>query len=246
MLSWGVATEIPCLYTNAKLNYKIAPGQVVVVMHFSKAQFLLLGSCVVGLGVIIGTILWLNTPHPAYRTSDARPLESLSHFGAVPDFSLIERSGKTTNLTDLRGKIWIADFIYTTCQDTCPLQSAEMARLQEELDGQPNIRLVSFSVDPERDTPRVLTGYAARFKAKSDRWLFFTGTKEQIHLLVQEGFRLSAAPLKEAATKDLVILHSPRFVLVDRGAQIRGYYDSRDPDALRRLKRDVITLLGTK
>jgi protein SCO1/2 len=162
----------------------------------------------------------------------------------VPDFSLIERSGSKVTLADLRGKNWIADFIYTTCTDTCPLQSAEMATLQKELSGAANVKLVSFSVDPEHDTPAVLAQYAQRFHADGGRWLFLTGDKEQISNLIQAGFRLSAAPLKQDTDGDTVILHSPRFVLVDKNAEIRGYYDSRDRDAIERLKKDAHTIIN--
>src|SRR5258706_8994715 len=73
---------------------------------------------------------------------------------SVPDFSLVERSGRKTSLADLRGKVWIADFIYTQCSDTCPLQTANMAKLQQQWNGEPELRLVSYSVDPEHDTPQ--------------------------------------------------------------------------------------------
>lgn len=170
-------------------------------------------------------------------------LEQLQHrYGFVPDFSLIERSGSKLDLAKLRGKIWIADFIYTTCPDTCPLQTAEMARLQEEWKGVPNLELVSFSVDPERDTPRALSLYAKRFHADPKRWLFASGTEEQTRRVVEDGFRLAVASLPNGTTAGIIV-HSPRFVLVDRQSRIRGYYDSQDPSALRRLRRDVATLL---
>ena len=197
-----------------------------------------------GLGIALGTALWLKlAPQSQTHAWNPKPLEGLSHYGAVPDFSLIERSGKTTSLADLRRTVWIADFIYTSCTDTCPLQTAEMAKLQEELKDKAGIKLISFSVDPERDTPPVLSRYADRFKADANRWLFLTGGKEQIVRLAQEGFRLSAAPASSVGRDSEIIFHSTRFVLVDKEAQIRGYYDSRDADALQRLKRDVATLL---
>jgi protein SCO1/2 len=163
----------------------------------------------------------------------------MSQYGSVPDFSLIERSGRTIGLEQLRGSIWVADFIYTDCQDTCPLQSAEMARLQDDLPAQKAIKLVSFSVNPDKDTPLVLSQYADKFNASSDRWLFLTGGYEEIKNLVQNGFRLSVAT---TYSDPGVILHSPRLVLIDRQAQIRGYYDSRDNEALQRLRRDVAIL----
>jgi cytochrome oxidase Cu insertion factor (SCO1/SenC/PrrC family) len=216
-------------------------------MNPAKNNFLLLALSVIGLGIVLGTFLWIKLQsRDRYRLSEAQSLEGLNEYGPVPEFSLTERNGKTANLAGLRGKVWIADFIYTTCTDTCPMQSAEMARLQEHWNNRRDIRLVSFSVDPEQDTPQVLTRYAEHFKADADRWLFLTGNKEQILRLVQEGFRLSATPARTGGADEDVILHSPWFVLIDRAAQIRGYYDSRDTEALQRLNKDVVTLLSNR
>jgi protein SCO1 len=176
--------------------------------------------------------------------SSQRSVERLEPFGTVPDFALLERSGKSVRLGDLRGSVWVADFIYTTCRDTCPMQTAEMAKLQEELKQKMAVRLVSIAVDPEKDTPDVLSHYADRYKADANRWFFLTGGQEDIRRLVQEGFRLSA-PASDGSGTDGVILHSPRFVLVDKEARIRGYYDSRDGEALARLRKDIATLLNS-
>jgi protein SCO1/2 len=216
-------------------------------MTTAKNNFLLLALSVIGVGIVLGTFLWLKLPpREGYRLSQTRSLEGLSDFGPVPDFSLAERNGKTVTLADLRGKLWIADFIYTSCTDTCPLQSAEMAKLQERWGSQPDLKLVSFSVDPERDTPQALARYAERFRADADRWLFLTGDKEQLSRLIQEGFHLGATPALKSAAGEDVILHSPRFVLVDKSAQIRAYYDSRDAEALRRLNKDLMSLLSDR
>jgi protein SCO1 len=213
-------------------------------MNFSKARFLLLGVSVLTLGIILGTFFWLKlAPRPGLTGWSIKPLEGLSRYGSVPEFSLVERSGKQMTLADLRGSIWVADFIYTTCTDTCPLQTAEMSKLEEEWKNRAGLKLVSFSVDPGKDTPEVLSAYADRYKADSERWLFVTGAREEITRLVQEGFKLSAVPIVNAESSDNVIMHSPRFVLVDRQAQIRGYYDSRDQQALERLKKDVAILM---
>jgi cytochrome oxidase Cu insertion factor (SCO1/SenC/PrrC family) len=216
-------------------------------MNPSKTTVIFLVTAVAALGVMAGTFLWLKlAPPPRTVNSSATSLEGLNGYGTVPQFSLLERTGKSSTLADLRGNVWIADFIYTTCTDTCPMQSAVMAQLQERFRSEAELRLVSFSVDPERDTPEVLGRYADRFKANPARWLFLTGKKEEITSLVQEGFRLSAAAFVEAPSQESTILHSPRFVLVDRNSQIRGYYDSRDKAALERLQRDVGFLLADK
>ncbi|HEU4637441.1 MAG TPA: SCO family protein, partial [Candidatus Binatia bacterium] len=154
-----------------------------------------------------GTFLWIKlAPQTRFGANQRSSLEGMNQYGSVPEFSLTERSGKTIGSEQLRGTIWIADFIYTDCQDTCPLQSAEMARLQDERSGQEVVKLLSFSVNPDTDTPSVLSQYADRFKASTDRWLFLTGGQEEIKNLVQNGFRLSVAT---ASSDPGVILHSP-------------------------------------
>ena len=213
-------------------------------MDNSKTRFLLLGLAVVGLGIVLGTALWLRLgPHAEFGRGASDSADGLKPYGTVPDFSFTERNGNTVSLAQLRGKIWVADFIYTNCLDTCPLQTAVMAKLQEEFSANPDIQLVSFSVDPERDTPQVLTNYAAKYQADPKRWYFLTGRREQMIRLVQKGFHLAVATAPNDAEPPGAIPHSPRFVLMDKEARIRGYYDSRDSQALVRLKNDVDTLM---
>ncbi|MCH7812911.1 MAG: SCO family protein, partial [Planctomycetes bacterium] len=95
----------------------------------------------------------------------------------------------------------------------------------------PDVRLVSFSVDPERDTPRVLRRYAERYGADPERWLFLTGDEALIRAVAVEGFKLGSM--------DDLILHSAKFALVDRTGAIRGYYDSGDADVVSRLAADI-------
>ena len=196
-------------------------------------------------------------------TSDQRgTLETLGEYGEVPDFTLIERSGRKATRTDLLGKVWVANFIYTQCNETCPLQTARMAQLQTEFVNQENLRLVSISVDPERDTPEVLSRYAKQYGAHPVRWLFLTGEKRVIYQLAKEGFRLGVVDPDDQAqaarllrmiepapafathgSKGLVI-HSSRFVLVDRKVMIRAYHLPDDEESLKRLRKNVRTVLG--
>jgi protein SCO1 len=171
---------------------------------------------------------------------DQKGAQGLADFGRVPPFSLIERNGRPLTREDLDGRIWVANFIYTSCRDTCPLQSQALAGLQTQWGSELNVVLVSITVDPERDTPAVLSRYADRFGADPQRWFFLTGSKDAIFQLAREGFRLNAAPAEVKSggdNKDFI--HSARFVLVDGSATIRGYYPSSDPEALRQLSRDV-------
>jgi len=188
-------------------------------------------------------------------------LETLGVYGEVPDFSLTERSGRRVTLADLRGKVWIANFIYTQCTETCPLQSAVVARLQTEFGQEEDLRLVSITVDPERDTPAVLSRYAERYAADPVRWLFLTGDKGAIYRLAKDGFRLSVvdpddqaqatrllrflAPEPALATHGSkgLILHSSRLVLVDRQARIRAYHFPDDEQSLKRLRKNLRIVL---
>lgn len=182
----------------------------------------------------------LRTPPEAQRQP---ALERPARYGPAPRFSLVERSGSPVSAGDLRGRVWIADFIYTSCRDTCPLQSRAMAALQADLQSYGDLRLVSITVDPLTDTPEKLAQYADRYGADRERWLFLTGGLEEIRRMVQDGFRLSAAPAG-GETPDPVVFHSARFVLVDRTGEIRGYYDSNDPEALQRLRQQARILLA--
>ena len=213
-------------------------------MNTAKTKFLLLGVAVVGLGIVLGTAVWLRmAPHSGFGRGSPNTAEGLNSYGSVPDFALIERNGSTVSLAQLRGKFWIADFIYTSCSDTCPLQTAAMAELQQAYIGNPEIQLVSFTVDPERDTPQVLSRYADKYRADAARWYFLTGPRDRIMHLIQKGFYLAVAAAPPGNDPNGMIPHSPRFVLVDKEARIRGYYDSRDADALVRLKSDIRTLV---
>ena len=177
----------------------------------------------------------------AGRVEDAGPL---ADYGAVPDFQLVSQSGQSVRLADLQGQVWIADFIFTNCAASCPMMNAQLERLVSHLDPNARVRLVSFSVDPERDTPETLAAYANAYGADPERWLFLTGEKKQIRKLVLEGFHLSVDDASEAdiAAGAEPVLHSTRFVLIDTRGRIRGYYDGLDDEAMRQLGRDVAAL----
>src|SRR4051812_1750506 len=140
----------------------------------------------------------------------------------IPDFSLTERSGRPVTLAQLQGRVWIADFFYTTCPGPCPMLTSRFSQLQKELAAQPDLRFVSISSDPEKDTPAVLQKYAEHFQA-GDRWLFLTGDKKAIHNLANQGFKLSLVEDKANAAEP--VIHSTKLVLVDRSGTVRGVYD---------------------
>jgi len=172
----------------------------------------------------------------------------LDDFGAVPGFTLVSQTGATVQRTDLDGQVWIADFIFTSCHGTCPLMSAQMQRVNDMLAREREVKLVSFSVDPERDTPQRLAEYGAEFGAKPERWLFLTGDKPQLRALTIEGFHLPATdtPPADVAQGQEIVTHSTRFVLVDRNGRIRGYYSGIDAKAVDQLVEDTRRLLAAR
>jgi protein SCO1 len=162
-----------------------------------------LGIVLVGVvGIGIWSLVW---DAPIKQLSSSLSPVDLPVYGAVPDFALIDQNGYPVGRSDLDGKVWIASFLFTNCPDECPLLTAEMARLQSDTAHIADLRLVSISVDPDRDTPAVLSQYAERFNANPGRWLFLTGDKRAIYRLAREGFRLGivdpAEPSHSSAIK---------------------------------------------
>ncbi len=162
---------------------------------------------------------------------------TLPNDGVVPAFHLTDQDGASYGTEQLRGKIWIADFIYTSCPGPCPMISSRMSETQKPL-RDTDVKLVSFTVDPRHDTPGVLRNYAERLNAQPSRWKFLTGDKDTIYRLVRDGFKLATLDQGEAGP-----VHSTRIVLVDRKGIIRGYYDATAADAVTKLLADTHHLL---
>ncbi|MCS6954125.1 MAG: SCO family protein [Bryobacterales bacterium] len=163
-----------------------------------------------------------------------KPQVSLPVYGEIPDFELTAETGKPFRGAELRGKIWIADFIFTNCPGPCPRMSSQMRLIQESLADVAELRLVSFTVDPERDSPEVLAAYARRYQAQPGRWIFLTGPMETLHRLSRDAFKVGDV--------DGSLNHSTHFVLVDQRGRIRAYYGTAEGLDLRKIRADVEAL----
>jgi protein SCO1/2 len=184
--------------------------------------------------ITAGLLLWLR--HVEVRALAQR---TVSSYGTVTNFELVNQEGQRFGSVQLAGKIWIADFIYTSCPGPCPMISTRMSELQKPLE-KTDVHLVSFSVDPEKDTPDVLRGYAEKLQAEPKRWDFLTGPKSVIYDLSHNGFKLAVADGSDEAR---IPVHSTRMALVDRHGQIRGYYEATEADAITKLLADTSHLL---
>ncbi len=163
----------------------------------------------------------------------------------LPDFDLMERGGKPLRKADLLGHVWLANFIFTRCPGPCATLSRTMADYQKRLAARPGVRLVSFTVDPEFDTPGVLAAYADTYGADSGRWLFVTGNMEAMRGIVIRGFMLPVVENRpEVAESGGLFIHSERVVLMDKQSRIRGYYDTGSPEAVEKLFADIDFLEG--
>jgi protein SCO1/2 len=172
--------------------------------------------------------------------------EPLPRIAEVPQFQLRDQNGRELRRDALRGKVWVANFMFSRCPDVCPLLTGKMKGLRTELlRERSHLRFVSFSVDPEHDTPAVLKKFAQEHGADQPDWSFLTGPLQLIQDIVIKGFKQTLAPEPEQAGKAYSILHGSHFVLVDRGLSIRGYYPS-DENGLLRLARDARVLVAEK
>jgi cytochrome oxidase Cu insertion factor (SCO1/SenC/PrrC family) len=160
----------------------------------------------------------------------------LSPLYEVPAFSLTDQTGKTVTEADLRGRPWVGAFIFTHCAQDCPMMGQKFKALQDQMKGT-DMQLVSFTLDPERDTPTVLADYAKRLGADATRWHFLTGPKQTM-FDTAAAMKVAAAP----ATDTTPLTHGDWFVLVDGRGWIRGYYRSKDADSLKQLPEDAATL----
>lgn len=184
--------------------------------------------------VTVALLLWLR-----HVEVSALRHRTVSSYGTVPSFQLVNQNGHPFGSAQLAGKIWIADFVFTSCPGPCPMISSRMSELQKPLE-KTDVHLVSFTVDPEKDTPEVLRSYAERLRADPGRWDFLTGAKLAIYRLSHDGFKLAVSDGSEEAG---VPVHSTRMVLVDRHGQIRGYYEAVEPDSITKLLADTNHLL---
>ncbi len=197
-------------------------------------KILFFGAVTLGLALLILSLL--DNAYQRLRDSGKlRGNDSLSALSQVPDFTLTNSFAHPFGLGDLTGKVWVADFVYTTCPTMCPIMMDHTVKLQKVLPRTKDLSFVSISVTPDYDTPAVLAKFAAKYRADRRYWHFLTGTMDSIKDLSVNGLKIG--------TQEDPVNHSSYFVLVDRHTYIRGYYDGMDEKAMKRLKADIRQLL---
>ena len=166
---------------------------------------------------------------------ESSTLDDLPISGSVPNFEFTDSNGETITREDMEGKVWVADFIFTTCTMACPIMTGNMNLIHKSFKDDNNVRIISISVYPEYDTPEVLKEYASRYNANTDRWHFLTGPEESVKNIIKTGFKIG--------DYEDIIFHSEKFALVDVRGNIRGYYSGMETEDMSKLKKDIKRLL---
>ena len=165
----------------------------------------------------------------------ALKVEKLPVYGKVNNFRLLDTQAREFTLKNLRDKVWVADFMFTTCGGICPVMTKNMAALHRSFLPIDSVEMVSISVNPENDSPAVLAGFARKYHANPTKWHFLTGSREEIKQLAVKSFKVGSV--------DEPIFHSDRFVLVDREGNIRGYYEGTQQKSINTLFKDIAALI---
>lgn len=168
--------------------------------------------------------------------------------GTLPAFQLTDQEGRPFGSQELAGRVWVASFIFTRCPTVCPAITRQMGLIQARTRNlEPALHLVSFSVDPEHDTPARLAAYARVHHASPRMWTFLTGSADAVQETVERGLRVSMGKGREDGDPaSAEISHGTHLVLVDGRARIRGYYDPDAEDAIDRVVSDAALLVNRR
>ena len=202
-----------------------------VIRMFGSATFWLSGITIMSL-LFVYRVMTQPLPEPPER------------YGEVPEFVFTDQSGDAFGTKDLEGKIWVANFIFTRCLTVCPLFSAKMERLQLQTKHSPvRPKLISFSVDPDFDTPDVLNEYSQRFDADPANWHFLTGPTSDVSSVVEAGMKIHMGDATKVE-KPQDLMHGSHFVLIDGEMNIRGYYSVDEDETLGKIVRDIHAIIA--
>ncbi|MSQ78141.1 MAG: SCO family protein [Flavobacteriaceae bacterium] len=188
----------------------------------------------------LGSLLYFT-----FNTNQEKALKELPFLGnkghTIKDFSFTNQDGNTVTLANVKGKILVVEYFFTTCQSICPIMNTQMMRVDSATKGMQNFTILSHTVDPETDTQAAMKAYSARHNPSSN-WLFLTGDKAELYSIARESYLLDAA---ENATKNIGedFIHTPDFILIDQNGRLRGAYNGTKLDEVDKLIADVKILV---
>lgn len=179
---------------------------------------------------------------PIYNPADVNPelvdstVQYKSKYHTIADFSFVNQNGETITQKDYEGKIYIADFFFTTCGSICPKMSTNLVEVQKAVLNNPKVMLLSHTVFPEVDSVSVLKAYAIKYGVVDSKWNLVTGDKKQIYTMARKSY-LAVKQGRPDQLYDMV--HTENFVLVDQKRRVRGFYDGTDKEDIKRLLEDI-------
>lgn len=182
-----------------------------------------------------------------------RPVRYLAYFGpknalkindtdyhSVPDFDFVDQYNEPVTQKTIEGKIYVAEYFFTTCQSICPIMNRNLERINKEFKNEPDFLILSHTVDPETDSVPVLLDYAKRHGVADKKWLFVTGEKAKLYELARKGYLLNADQ-GNGGEEDFI--HTQNFALIDKERHIRGFYDGTDSAEISRLNTEIKLLI---
>lgn len=201
------------------------------------------------LGFMLTLLFWacqpkklpvLGEPETVIKVVDGKETE-VTIYPKIPDFSFISHQNQVVTQQSMKGKIYVADFFFTTCPTICPVMKKNMLKVYKRFKDHPDVRILSHTIDPDHDTPQVLGQYAKDLGVKGTMWQFVTGEREKIYQIGQKHYMVSAGTdPKEPGG----YIHSGAFVLVDKDRQVRGMYDGTSEISTGQLIKDIRNLLS--
>jgi protein SCO1/2 len=161
-------------------------------------------------------------------------------YNVIPPFTFVNQDADTITEKIVEGKIYVSDFFFTSCPTICPMMKRQMLKVFKEIKGNPDVMIVSHTIDPEHDTPQVLSKYASDLGVEGKQWQFLTGPKEKIYEIGQKNYM---STLKEDKAAEGGYIHSGAFILVDKEKHVRGMYDGTTEEGTQKLLKDITILL---
>ena len=195
---------------------------------------------------VFGVMRWVNnnyTTLPYYGSKDTQKSSGKEENFTVPSFSFTNQSNLALTDGFVEDKIWVADYFFTKCTSICPKLSSHLEKVQEAFKDDSEVKLISFTVDPERDTPATLKTYAANYHANLSQWQFVTGSKKDLYSFARKGLFIIATD-GDGGADDFI--HSENLVLIDKHKHIRGYYDGTSDTEVNQLIKDIKRLKKEK
>ncbi len=180
-----------------------------------------------------------------YKSQSKKEMPKLAIYGpegqVIGDYSFISQAGKTVTPKDFEGKIYVADYFFTTCHSICPVMKVSMKSIYDKFKDNPNVKFLSHTVDPETDSVPQLKLYSDTLNIDNNKWYFVTGKKKELYDAARNYYLLAAEP-GDGGPDDFI--HTQNFALIDKDKRIRGYYDGTKANDIQKLMADINTLLA--